>query len=51
MDILKTGVSTGAKKSRKRIEMNPSSEISGSRGVKGTETETGYFVRDTSFDR
>ena len=37
--------------SSRRIEMKDIREISGSRGVNGTETEAGNFVRDTSLDR
>ena len=44
------GVSTGAKRLRRWIEMRVIREINSSGGVHGTETDRGNFVQDINLD-
>ena len=45
------GVSTGAKRLRRWIEMRVIREINSSGGVHGTETDRGNFIQDINLDR
>ena len=49
-EFYEAGVSTGAKRSGGRVQMQEIRKISRSRVADGVETEAGIFVRNMSFD-